>query len=746
MAKYILNAWDIMNTPEVFHSNMESSLCKENVSCILLPQHNTNQKQYVGFDLIHSDVDVNNIRAIKFAYKATQPICPTLLISSPAYSASILPVNTGVDDDYLTAVFDVEATVKALLSANTTSKSPYSHYDGFAINDINVASLNSRYLRIALHKFSKCDHPECELKYAGFFDSIDEALSYSANDNTTDFEGAFQNENYKFIELTDDIHEQYTTEMEKRILDIKYNTKDIDPKTIKGTCYYISSANGNDDNNGLSPQTPWRTLKNLYVEKPAECNYLNECILSYGDAVFLERGSVFYPTLHTRGSGDYVLSLNSGCTLAAYGDGEKPILTGAIDINGSKDWVKTEYENVWALDQRIEKPSFANCPGYSDVGHIVFIKHDGTIGNGIKVLPTLPMTPYCEGSVTVDNGIVSTGFEIYDSASRECKSPDVLKNELEFFHNWENDTLYLYCSQGNPAEVFKSVIVARCVKAIFSFEVKDILVDNIAVKYIGAHGMQFGDAKNVTLQNCTIEWIGGSTQGGRDTVRYGNGVENWGSCDGFYILNTFVDQVYDGGLSTQFSSGKDSCSIMNDLKINDCVVTNTNSNIELWNYAEAVLCSNFEMKRNYLAYGGYHFGHQRPKKNGSLVYLGRFPGQLYENSIFEGNVLMHASFELYCGRPFRARGASNGTIVKNNVYIQSTDYRLGGVPEDYRNDSIGHDVCDNCATYNEETISRWHNAGLDLGSTFYYYDGPFAEEERTHGLYRMRDDKRNIIK
>ena len=111
MSKNILNAWDIMNTPEVFYSNMESSLCKENVSCILLPQHNTNQKQYVGFDLIHSDVDVNNIRAIKFAYKATQPICPTLLISSPAYSASILPVNTGVDDDYLTAVFDVEATV-----------------------------------------------------------------------------------------------------------------------------------------------------------------------------------------------------------------------------------------------------------------------------------------------------------------------------------------------------------------------------------------------------------------------------------------------------------------------------------------------------------------------------------------------------------------------------------------------------------------------------------------------------------
>lgn len=746
MSKHILNVWDVMNTPEAFYSNMNAELCRENVSCKLLPCIAHNEKSYVGFDVVFSDIDSNSIKYIKFAYKTAQFTCPTLSVSSPAFSAELLPVDTGMDDGYFTAVFDVGYTIKALLSANVTAKSPYCHYEGFVADDLNVVNFNSRYLRIALYPFANNDQSECEFKYAGFFDSIDEALLYSASSNAQDFEGDLKDGDYKFLELTDAIHEQYTTEMEKRIIDIKYNTKDIDPKTIKGTCYYISSVNGNDDNNGLSPETPWKTLKNLYVEKPAECNYLNKCILSYGDAVFLERGSVFYPTIHTRGSGDYVIGLNSGCTLAAYGEGEKPILTGAIDINGSKNWVKTEYENVWALDKKIEKPSFATCPGYSDVGHIVFIKHDGTIGNGIKVLPTLPMTPYCEGSVTVDNGIVSTGFEIYDSASRECKSPDVLKNELEFFHNWENDTLYLYCSQGNPAEVFKSVIVARSVKAIYSFEVKDILVDNIAVKYTGAHGIQFGDTKNITLKNCSIEWIGGSTQGGRDTVRYGNGVENWGSCDGFYILNTFVDQVYDGGLSTQFSSGSGSCSIMNDFKINDCVVTNTNSNIELWNYAEAVLCSNFEMKRNYLAYGGYHFGHQRPKKNGSLVYFGRFPGQTYENSIFEGNVLMHASFELYCARPFRVRGASNGTIVKNNVYIQSRDYRLGGIPEDLFDDSVGRDVCDNCATYNEETISRWHKAGLDLGSTFYYYDGPFTEEEATHGLYRMRDDKRNIIK
>lgn len=742
----IINVWDIMNTPELLYSNMAVVPDEENKTCkfSLYPTHTG--EMYIGVDLIQSNICLSNLKYVKFCYKQEKNVYPKLVLESPAYYAKLSPVLLSDEDGFSCAIFDISETFSALQKANTSSENPYKYSGDYSASMINLENFNSRYLRVAIYPFNEFSDFTAELKYIGFFDNKDCAVNYNVKDNVNDFCGSFVHKDYSYEALTDEILEKYTDEMNKRILDIKYNTKDISPNTIKGTCYYISSIHGNDSNNGLSPDSPWKTFRNLYIQKDdPKKNYINDTILKYGDGIFLERGSVFYPLFHTRYSGDYVMSFADGVTLSAYGDGDKPILTGALDINGSKNWVKTEYENIWRLKEKLTKPQTALDIHYNDVGHIVCIKEDGSLGNGIKILPKDPMHPELEGNMTINNGIVSTGFEIYESPSRECKNPGtMLKNNLEFYHDWFTSDLYMYCNEGNPAEVYKSVIVAPLVKAIFSGNVKDIVIDNITVKHVGAHGIQILNSKNVTIQNCTIEWIGGSSQS--ETARYGNGVEGWGSCDGFYILNTYVDQVYDGGLSTQFASGdKNSYSIMNDFKINDCVVTNTNSNIELWNYAQNVICSNFELRRNYLAYGGYHFGHQRPKKNGSLVYLGRFPGQTYENCIFENNVLMHASFEIFCGRPFRARGETNGTTVKNNVYIGSRKYRLGGFPEDLRNDEIGKDICDNQQQFTEETITKWHSFGLDLGSKFYYYDGPYCEEEVTYGLYRMRDENDNII-
>lgn len=748
MKNNIINVWDIMNTPELLYSNMTAvqNINTMPATCLFTPYSTHSGEMYIGVNLTHTNVCKSSLKYIKFCYKQDKNVYPNLTVESPAYFAKLHPVILDCEDDCAVAIFDISDTIIAIEKANLLSENPYKYSGDYSASMLNIKNFNSRYMRIAIHPFNEFSKPEAELKYIGFFENIEDAKQYEASNHTDDFVGNFVYENVSYKPLTDDINEMYTSQMNDRILEIKYNTKDISPNTISGTCYYISSINGNDNNDGLSPSTPWKSLNNLYIKNSdPKKNYLNNTILKYGDGVFLERGSVFYPTLHTRYSGDYVMSLSDGVTLSAYGSGEKPILTGAVDINGSKNWVETEYKNIWRLTDKLVPPETSLDIHYNDVGHILFVKNDGTIGNGIKVLPQNPYDPYCDGNVTVNNGIVSTGFEIYDSPSRKVKNPGMLQNNLEFFHDWTNDELYLYCDEGNPASVYKSVIIAKLAKGIYNGNIKDIVIDNIAIKHVGAHGIQICNSKNVTVQNCTLEWIGGSCQGGNDT-RYGNGIEGWGSCDGFYIINTYVDQVYDGGLSTQFASGdKDSCSVMNDFKIKNCVVTNTNSNIELWNYANNAICSNFEIKDNYLAYGGYHFGHQRPRKNGSLIYLGRFPGEVYENCTIENNVLMHVSFELYCGRPFLARGEANGTIVKNNVYIASKSYRLGGIPQDLRNDETGRDVCDNCQKFTEETVKMWHSFGLDLGSEFFWYDGPYCEEETKYGLYRMLDEDGNII-
>lgn len=71
--------------------------------------------------------------------------------------------------------------------------------------------------------------------------------------------------------------------------------------------YYISSSTGSDDNDGLSPSSPWQTFRNI-----------NAMILNPGDSVLLMRGDEWRDELNLRGSG----APDAPITLASYGDPE----------------------------------------------------------------------------------------------------------------------------------------------------------------------------------------------------------------------------------------------------------------------------------------------------------------------------------------------------------------------------------------------------------------------------------------
>ena len=62
----------------------------------------------------------------------------------------------------------------------------------------------------------------------------------------------------------------------------------------KSTTYYVSSVNGKDTNDGLTQETPFRTLHQIRGRE-----------LGAGDRILLERGSVFEDQyLHIRGKGE----------------------------------------------------------------------------------------------------------------------------------------------------------------------------------------------------------------------------------------------------------------------------------------------------------------------------------------------------------------------------------------------------------------------------------------------------------
>ena len=122
--------------------------------------------------------------------------------------------------------------------------------------------------------------------------------------------------------------------LREKILNAKDNLK------ITGKSYYISNS-GNDNNDGLSPETAWKTVEK--IEQMGD-------FLEYGDAVLFERGSEF--RLKS------CIVCVDGVTYGAYGQGKKPVLIGSeINYADKTLWTKTNRPNLWVL-QLPTKPCY----------------------------------------------------------------------------------------------------------------------------------------------------------------------------------------------------------------------------------------------------------------------------------------------------------------------------------------------------------------------------------------------------
>ncbi|MFH1931761.1 MAG: right-handed parallel beta-helix repeat-containing protein [Pseudomonadota bacterium] len=92
--------------------------------------------------------------------------------------------------------------------------------------------------------------------------------------------------------------------------------------------YYVNASNGNNNNDGLSPSTAWKTIAKV-----------NSSNFQPGDYILFKRGEIWREQLIVRSSG------NSGNPISfeAYGSGDKPVINGTDLISG---WISLQ-PNVW---------------------------------------------------------------------------------------------------------------------------------------------------------------------------------------------------------------------------------------------------------------------------------------------------------------------------------------------------------------------------------------------------------------
>ncbi|MBO7311058.1 MAG: hypothetical protein J6U86_06680, partial [Clostridia bacterium] len=390
----------------------------------------------------------------------------------------------------------------------------------------------------------------------------------------------------------------------------------------EATVYYVSN-NGNDRANGLTPETAWATLEKV--------NYSG---LPSGSYVCFERGGIWRGTIKAQ----------TGVTYTAYGTGDKPALYGSLE-NGADPtkWKKAKgTENIWYYEGSQE---------WADVGTLVF--NEGEAGCAIKAIREWRN----------DGNIYNwTTGHIFDNTYKD------LNTDLHFYHDRESISspkyLYLY-SEENPGNRFESIEfnVGKSLIGVDS-DVNGVTIDNLCIKYTGAHGVGAGTVKGLTVQNCEFGWIGGSNQGiiqeRNFETRFGNAVEIYGGCEDYTVQNNYIYQVYDSGITHQWSNVTQAEKDSGEKRVfNHTNVSYLHNVLDYCGFPIEYFVSvvpegnestmtNLLMEGNHMWYSGYGFSEQRPPADRTWG----------------------ASIKGHAGEP---SNRANGYVIKDNIFAYRKD-------------------------------------------------------------------------
>jgi len=395
-----------------------------------------------------------------------------------------------------------------------------------------------------------------------------------------------------------------------------------------GHIYYFA-ADGNDGNDGLSPEKPLQSLQKL-----------STMTLLQGDVVLFRRGDTF------RGK----ITAKSEVTYSAYGEGDKPtICASAKNYADESLWNPTEYPNVWSCRDSL-----------TNVGIIVF-DGSGKIGSYEEKL----------GSLCI------AGVKDFTGAKD-------LKEDLQFWSDLDKNVLYLY-SEENPGKRFSSIEIGTSGNAIAVGTATNVTVDNLHITLTGSHGVGAGSCKNLTVRNCIFDWLGGSIlkgYNGANVTRYGNAVEVYGSADGYRVYNNWIYQIYDTGITHQFSKTPDTkTNNMKDVEYYGNLIEYCFWSIEYYNASGGTgttrKTSNVYIHDNFCRMGGYGWGCPGRETGAPMYSLGSMP-DVTENYVTENNI-----FDRCAGYLVSNHGEKSDTVYQfiHNTYVQpyNTKFaRLGG--------------------------------------------------------------------
>lgn len=464
----------------------------------------------------------------------------------------------------------------------------------------------------------------------------------------------FSSTNYK---------EEINNLTKQRIKEIR-STKNTDISNRTGKVFYVS-LDGNDSNDGLSESNAIKSINQLQ-------KMFSNSKITTGDTVLFRRGDEF------RGS----LTVNKNdIVLGSYGDSSKskPILNSSpYDGASTGEWVEVK-TNIWKYQVNGSDQVFKR-----DIGEIWFFCKSGN--NNCDRTTTMGDRRYKISQKVLTND---------DVVESEANVSSYIKKDLEFIHFGHSysatstgGAIYVY-STSNPKTRFDEIEFNYGVNGISASGITNLVVDNLDIRHAGKHGVGSGTTANLKVSNCELSYIGGTVQkydkDGHWGLRLGNAVEIYGSVttknnykvnDGYVVENSYIYEVYDAGLTFQYTAPSTSNSPVERVDFNNNIIEYASYNIEYWNdvtapeeiteewvqHLDKTYLNKIYFRNNILRFAGMGFTETRPEHGYEALIKG-WDG---------GNDTSHNKFK-----------TDGEFIIENNIFDTT------GVLKDNKGEDVG---------------------------------------------------------
>ncbi|MGQ0445633.1 MAG: Ig domain-containing protein [Beijerinckiaceae bacterium] len=296
--------------------------------------------------------------------------------------------------------------------------------------------------------------------------------------------------------------------------------------------YYVDDINGNDSADGHTPATAWKSV-----------NKVNTATLGPNTSVRFKRGGIWRERLEMQSG-----SSAGAIYYDAYGTGPKPKLMGSVNASNTSDWTALG-GNLW---QSVK--TFPPKPGYT---------------NGL---------PYDNAN---DVGNFLWGGHGNPGIGREKWSQGALRSNADWFFRTSDWRVVVYAT-ANPATLFPGTELAinRTIVQFNKNGQNYTYLQNFAILFGAGNGISGNGntSGHLTFRDLDVSYIGGGNLGGKG-VRYGVGIEFWGSVHDIIVERCRVSQTFDAGISNQTTGAN---RIVHHVTYRNNVLLNVPASFEIW--------------------------------------------------------------------------------------------------------------------------------------------------------------------